>query len=97
MKPNHDKEDPKKESARPSGQKTQKDHEVTMVNRNAPKNNCSRKILLQTATTLAFNQDSIHSIPVRVLLDSGSQRSYITDKTELETYTQRNPQLEYIW
>ena len=79
VKPNHDKEDPKKESARPSGQKTQKDHEVTMVNRNAPKNNRSRKILLQTATTLAFNQDGRHSIPVRVLLDSGSQRSYITD------------------
>ena len=49
-----------------------------MVNRNSPKNNQSRRIPLQTATTEAFSQGGKDSIPVRVLLDSGSQRSYIT-------------------
>jgi hypothetical protein len=42
---------------------------VTMVNRNSPRNNQTRQILLQTATTVAFSQDDRDSIPVRVLLD----------------------------
>ena len=73
------KQAPKKsEPTKQSDQKINVEHEVTMVNRNSPKNNQSRRILLQTATTEAFSQDGRDSIPVRVLLDSGSQRSYIT-------------------
>lgn len=52
------KQDPKKsEPTKQSDQKINVEHEVTMVNRNSPKNNHSRRILLQTATTEAFSQD----------------------------------------
>ena len=37
------------------------------------------KVLLQTAVTQAQRDNGSNSIPVRVLLDSGSQRSYITN------------------
>lgn len=43
---------------------------------------CTRnpsKVLLQTATTFAYSHHSTTTIPVRVLLDSGSQRSYVTN------------------
>jgi hypothetical protein len=46
-----------------------------MVNRNSPRNNQSRQILLQTECTVAFSQDGRDSIPVRVLLDSGSSNN----------------------
>ena len=36
-------------------------------------------MLLQTATTYAYSQHSNRAIPVRVLLDSCSQRSYATN------------------
>ncbi|PFX25822.1 hypothetical protein AWC38_SpisGene9512 [Stylophora pistillata] len=36
-------------------------------------------ILLQTATAIATNEDRSKSIPVRILFDIGSQRSYVTD------------------
>lgn len=36
-------------------------------------------ILLQTATAIATNEDRSKSIPVRILFDNGSQRSYVTD------------------
>ncbi|XP_044172645.1 uncharacterized protein LOC114972132 [Acropora millepora] len=36
-------------------------------------------VLLQTATAVATNEDQSKSTTVRVLFDSGSQRSYITD------------------
>ena len=38
--------------------------------------NASSKVLLQTAITYAYSPHSNTAIPVRVLLDSGSQRSY---------------------
>ena len=42
--------------------------------------NSSTAILLQTAQTRAFNLDSRHpSKPVRIVFDSGSQQSYITE------------------
>lgn len=37
------------------------------------------RILLQTATTIAYNESWSKSVPVRVLFDTGSQRSYITN------------------
>ena len=70
------KQDPKKsEPTKQSGQKGKRDHEVTMVNRNSPRNNQSRRILLQTECTVALSQDGRDSIPVRVLLDSGSSNN----------------------
>ena len=36
-------------------------------------------ILLQTATAIATNEDGSRSLPVRILFDNGSQRSYVTD------------------
>ena len=36
-------------------------------------------ILLQTATAIATNEDRSKSVPVRILFDNGSQRSYVTD------------------
>ncbi|CAB4039842.1 Transposable element Tcb2, partial [Paramuricea clavata] len=37
------------------------------------------KVLLQTAVTYAQGENGSNPIPVRLLLDSGSQRSYITN------------------
>ena len=37
-------------------------------------------ILVQTATTTVTNNDQSKTMTVRILFDSGSQRSYITDK-----------------
>ena len=39
-----------------------------------------REVLLQTATMFAFSHDDSELVPVRILLDSGSQRSYVTDQ-----------------
>ena len=36
-------------------------------------------VLLQTATAIATNEDPLKSVAVRILFDSGSQQSYITD------------------
>ena len=36
-------------------------------------------VLLQTPTTIATNHDRSKSVPVRILFDNGSQRSYMTD------------------
>ena len=38
-----------------------------------------RKVLLQTATAIASNDEGTKSTTVRLLFDNGSQRSYITD------------------
>ena len=37
------------------------------------------KVFLQTATTYAYSKEQNRLIPVRVLMDSGSQRSYVTE------------------
>lgn len=36
-------------------------------------------VLLQTPTTIATNHDRSKSVPVQILFDNGSQRSYVTD------------------
>ena len=36
-------------------------------------------VLLQTATAIARNEDGSKSTQVKILFDSGSQRSYVTD------------------
>ena len=40
----------------------------------------SENILLQTARTFALKDNQSKKVPVRILFDSGSQRSYITDE-----------------
>ena len=35
--------------------------------------------MLQTATAIATNEDRSKSVPVRILFDNGSQRSYVID------------------
>lgn len=42
-------------------------------------NGKSSKVLLQTATTFAYSSQRSTTVPVRVLMDSGSQRTYVTD------------------
>ena len=45
-----------------------------------------KNVLLQTATVMACNENSGKGVPVRILLDCGSQRSYVTNclKSELD-------------
>ena len=40
--------------------------------------------MFQTATVIAYNENSGKSVPVRILLDCGSQRSYVTNCLKLE-------------
>ena len=40
----------------------------------------SNQVLMQTATAVVENSQGTSSVSVRLILDSGSQRSYITDK-----------------
>ena len=53
------------------------------------------QVLLQTATVLAFNPESSRKEKVRVLFDSGSQRSYVTSslKSKLRLSTSRKETL----
>ncbi len=53
------------------------------------------KVLLQTATVLAFNPESSRKEKVRVRFDSGSQRSYVTSslKSKLGLSTSRKDTL----
>lgn len=37
------------------------------------------KVLLQAARTYAYSENGSELVPVHVLLDSGSQRSYVTN------------------
>ena len=41
-----------------------------------------RRVLLQTARPYAYNMDDSELVPVQVLIDSGSQRSYITSELQ---------------
>ena len=38
---------------------------------------CGNQVLMQTASTTALNTSGDQSIPVRMILDSGSKRTYI--------------------
>ena len=53
-------------------------------------------VLLQTATATALNEDGSKSTTVRILFDTGSQRSYITDnlKTRLGLKTTKTKTLQ---
>ena len=41
---------------------------------------CGNQVLMQTATATVRNTPGNKSIPIRIILDSGSQRTYITEK-----------------
>ena len=41
---------------------------------------CGNQVLMQTATTTVGRNPENQSISVRIILDSGSQRTYITEK-----------------
>ena len=38
-----------------------------------------KNVLLQTTTVIAYNENSRKSVPARILLDYGSQHSYVTN------------------
>jgi hypothetical protein len=52
-------------------------------------------VMLQTATASAISYDGSTSIPVKIIFDSGSQRSYVSDhlKTKLGLKSQRSETL----
>ena len=47
------------------------------VSTNTVKAITQNQILLQTATVMAYNDETESGVPVRILMDSGSQRSYV--------------------
>ena len=51
----------------------------TMANNTSNSGRLGKLVLLQTACAIAFNDDTGRSISVRVLFDTGSQISYVTD------------------
>ena len=69
--------DPSKESTEDDKDKTNQVTTTSATTGNVKRN--SRTVLLQTARAVAYNEANSRSIPVRVLFDNGSQRSYITD------------------
>ena len=71
--------------AAPTNAKTKEDREPS-ASKKAPQNitttstaRSTVQVLLQTARTYAYVENSTKLLPVHVLLDSGSQRSYITN------------------
>ena len=40
----------------------------------------TQTVLLQTARAVAYDETGSNVVPVRILLDNGSQRSYITEQ-----------------
>ena len=57
----------------------QASNENTTTSASASSRNESRKVLLQTANTIAYKEGESTGVPVRILFDNGSQRSYITE------------------
>ena len=71
--------------AAPTNAKTKEDREPS-ASKKPPQNITTTstarskvQVLLQTARTYAYVENSTKLLPVRVLLDSGSQRSYVTN------------------
>ena len=53
--------------------------ENTTTSASASSRNESRRVLLQTAKTMAYKEGESTGVPVRILFDNGSQRTYITE------------------
>ena len=92
--------------AAPTNAKTKEDREPS-ASKKPPQNITTTstarskvQVLLQTARKYAHLENSTKLLPVRVLLDSGSQRSYITNnlkrKLGLIPYKDRNTEFEHI-
>ena len=65
-----------------SGVQIAKDNEnssTTTATTTSENANAKHRVLLQTATAIATNEEGTKSTTIRVLFDNGSQRSYITD------------------
>ena len=93
--------------AAPTNAKTKEDREPSSASQKPPQNITTTstarskvQVLLQTARTYAHVKNSTKLLPIRVLLDSGSQRSYITNnlkrKLGLIPYKDRNTEFEHI-
>ena len=93
--------------AAPTNAKTKEDRKPSSASKKPPQNITTTstarskvQVLLQTARTYAHVENSTKLLPVRVLLDSGSQRSYITNnlkrKLGLIPYKDRNTEFEHI-
>ena len=53
--------------------------ENTTTSASASSRNETRRVLLQTAKTMAYKEGESTGVPVRILFDNGSQRTYITE------------------
>ena len=67
--------------SRTEGQEAKECGDVPTTSNNVAK--CKNSVLLQTARTRIFTADD-QLIPVRILLDNGSQRSYITNALKIK-------------
>ena len=63
----------------PADVKTKKNDTVTANQISTTVARSKRQVYLQTATTYAYSPNRSSVVPVRVLMDSGSQRSYVTE------------------
>jgi predicted nucleic acid-binding Zn-ribbon protein len=85
----------KRETNAEQGNKQKRDNEEKPATRTT----CAKtkeNVLLKTATATALNEDGSKSTTVRILFDTGSQRSYITDnlKTRLGLKTTKTETLQ---
>ena len=57
-------------------------------------------VLLQTATTVATNEDGTKMTKARILFDSGSHRSYVTNDSKsrlnLKSYKNRDAEFKHL-
>ena len=53
--------------------------ENTTTSASASSRNESQRVLLQTAKTMAYKEGESKGVPVRILFDNGSQRTYVTE------------------
>ena len=65
--------------SKPAGVKTKENDSVTANQISTTAAQSKRQVYLQTATTYAYSPIKSSVVPVRVLMDSGSQRSYVTE------------------
>ena len=70
---------PQQRDPPPSNENTSEEDPQTSTVTTTTAAKTRQQVLLQTAVTYANSPNGTNSIPVRILLDSGSQRSYITD------------------
>ena len=70
---------PDEGTPKPADPKTKENDTVTANQISTTAARSKRQVFLQTATTYAYSPNKYSMVPVRVLMDSGSQRSYVTE------------------